>query len=103
MPSGIIEVCLTVLRDNVTVVIILHRVDNFAVHRLSKKLTKRIVGIKCGVGYGSIVNRVGLNNGSNTFLCIVAVEESSAVRENDLADKLSGSRGLNLYIILYHF
>ena len=99
LPSCItIGVRLTVLLGDVTVVIILHRVDNFTVYRLGKKLTKRIVGVERGISYGSTVNRVGLNNGGNSLLGIVAVGEGSTIRENDLADKLSGSRGLNLSI-----
>ena len=94
-----VGVSLAVLLDDVAVVIILHSIDNFAIYRLGKKLTECIVGVDRGVGYRSFVNRVGLNNGGNTLLSIVAVREGSAVGENDLADELGSSRGLNLLCV----
>ena len=98
-----VNIFLAVLRNDITVVIVLHTVHDRTVYSLTKKLSKSIVGVGRGVGYGSIVNRIGLDNRGNTLLGIVAVGEGSAVRENDLADNLSDSRGLNLCLLLYHF
>ena len=77
------------LSRNVTVVVI-RKLGSYAILGFGFKLTKCIVGVDRCVGYGSFVNRVGLDNRGNTLLGIVAVRECSAARENDLADKLSG-------------
>ena len=97
VPCFVITVLLAVFVYDVTVVIILHRADNFAIYRFGDKLTKRIVGVKRSIGNWRIIYCVGLHNGSNTLLGIITVRKGRAVRENDLADKLRGSSGFHLF------
>jgi len=51
----------------------------FTIYGFCKKLTKCIIGIERGIGYGSFIDGVGLNNGGNTLLGIIAVREGGAV------------------------
>ena len=69
LPSCItIGVRLAVLLGDVTVVIILHRVDNFTVYDFCKKLTESIVGI-----FGCAVNNV--NRTDDVSVTIVDIEK----------------------------
>ena len=49
----------------ITVVVVLHRVDNFAVDGLGQKLPERIVSIERGAGDRRPINRVGCDNRTN--------------------------------------
>ena len=86
-----VGVRLAVLFDDVAVVVILHRIDNFAVYRFGKKLTERIVGI-----FRNSINRVG--NLGNALFGVILVGESSSTGQYNLAHKLRGGRGFQLFI-----
>ena len=66
-----VGVNLAVLLDDVAIVVILHRVDNGSVHRLGKKLTKRIVSI-----FGGTVNAIGYLGDS--LLRVILIRKSSS-------------------------
>ena len=92
LPSCIaVGVSLAVLFNDIAVVVILHRVDNFTVDCLGKKLTKCVISI-----FGYTVDTV-CYLGDSLFR-IILIRKSSSVRKNDLADKLRGSGGLDLSV-----
>ena len=94
-PSSIVEIFLTVLRDDITVVIILHTVYDRAVNSFGKKLAESIVGVLGNVDNRLVISSlVRLGYRGDSFLGIILIGESSAIREENLAYKLSCGRGI---------
>jgi len=102
MPSGIIEVCLTVLRDNITVGVISHTVYNMTVKTLCEKLSESIVGVLGNIGDRLVISSlIRLGYRGDSFLGIILIREHSTIGEKDLAHELSCGRRLNLYVLYY--
>ena len=96
LPNAVaISVRLAVLRENVTVVIILHRVDNSRYtilgYRLRQKLTEGIVCV-----FGHTVDTVGYLG--NALLGVILVGKRSAVRKGNEGNKLCRRRRLNFTV-----
>ena len=91
-----VGISLTVLFDDVTIVVILHGVDDRAVARFGQKLAECVIGI-----FGHTLNTIGYFG--NSFLGVVLVREGTAARQCDLADELSCGRRYNLVCCIISF
>ena len=82
----------------------IYTVHDSAVNSFGKKLTECIVGVLGNIGDRLVISSlVRLGYRGDSFLSIILIGESSAIREENLAYKLSCGRRNNLYVAIISF
>ena len=100
-PGRVVKVFLSVLRKDIAVAVVGHRVDDGAVYCFCKKLSLRIVGV-----FGLVSNRfvirslIRLGYRGDSFLGVVFIRKRSAVRKGNATDELRRCRRPQLFVFL---